>query len=62
MTKVFISYSHKDEEFKDELVTMLAGLQRQGFIDTWQDQRIEEGDEWYQAIQRSRLAVESSSA
>ncbi|HEX9931058.1 MAG TPA: TIR domain-containing protein [Pyrinomonadaceae bacterium] len=49
--KVFISYSHKDEEFKDELVEMLAGLQRQGIIDAWQDRRIEEGDEWYQAIQ-----------
>jgi len=49
--KVFISYSHKDEEFKDELVTMLAGLQRRGIIDAWQDRRIEEGDEWYQDIQ-----------
>ena len=49
--KVFISYSHKDEEFKDELVTMLAGLQRRGVIDAWQDRCIEEGDEWYQGIQ-----------
>ncbi|HEX8650400.1 MAG TPA: TIR domain-containing protein [Pyrinomonadaceae bacterium] len=49
--KVFISYSHRDEEFKEELVTMLAGLERQGIIDPWQDRRIEEGDEWYQAIQ-----------
>ncbi|HJU54463.1 MAG TPA: TIR domain-containing protein [Pyrinomonadaceae bacterium] len=49
--KVFISYSHKDEEFKDELVTMLAGLQAQGIIDAWQDRRIEEGDDWYRSIQ-----------
>jgi hypothetical protein len=49
--KVFVSYSHKDEEFKDDLMTMLAGLQRQGLIDAWQDRRIEEGDEWRQAIQ-----------
>ncbi len=49
--KVFISYSHKDEEFKDDLVTMLAGLQQQGVIDAWQDRRIEEGDDWYQEIQ-----------
>ena len=49
--KVFISYSHKDEEFKDELVTMLTSLQRRGVIDAWQDRRIEEGDEWYQDIQ-----------
>jgi small GTP-binding protein len=49
--KLFISYSHKDEEFKDKLVTMLAGLQRRGVVDVWQDRRIEAGDEWYQAIQ-----------
>lgn len=49
--KVFISYSHKDEDFKDELVTMLASLQRRGIIDAWQDRCIEEGDEWYQDIQ-----------
>lgn len=49
--KVFISYAHKDEAFKDELITMLASMQRQGIIDAWQDRRIEPGDEWYQAIQ-----------
>ncbi|HEX5736157.1 MAG TPA: TIR domain-containing protein [Blastocatellia bacterium] len=49
--KVFISYSHKDEKFKDELVTMLAGLQRRGVVDTWQDRRIEAGDEWHTLIQ-----------
>ncbi|PSB27786.1 TIR domain-containing protein [Stenomitos frigidus] len=49
--KVFISYAHKDEEFKDELVTMLASMQRQGIINAWQDRLIEPGDEWYQAIQ-----------
>ena len=51
--KLFISYSHKDEEFKDELLTMLAGLQQQDVIDVWQDRQIEEGDEWYQAIQKA---------
>lgn len=49
--KVFISYSHKDEEFKDELVTMLAGLQRRGVVDAWQDRRIEAGDEWLKEIE-----------
>jgi FOG: WD40 repeat len=51
--KLFISYSHKDERFKTELLTMLAGLQQQNVIDVWQDRRIEEGDEWYQAIQNA---------
>jgi small GTP-binding protein len=49
--KIFISYSHKDETFKDELVTMLAGLQRRGIVDAWNDRRIEAGDEWYKSIQ-----------
>jgi small GTP-binding protein len=49
--KLFISYSHKDEAFKDELVTMLAGLQRRGLLDAWHDRRIEAGDEWYKSIQ-----------
>lgn len=49
--KIFISYSHKDENFKDELVTMLKGLQRRGIVDTWQDRGIEPGDEWYKSIQ-----------
>ena len=49
--KIFISYSHQDERFKNDLVTMLAGLQRQGIVDTWQDRRIEPGDEWNKSIQ-----------
>jgi len=48
---VFISYSHKDETFKDELVIMLASLQRRGIIDAWQDRRIEPGSEWLRSIQ-----------
>ena len=48
--KVFISYARKDESFKDELVTMLAGLQRRGIVETWQDRRIEAGDEWNTSI------------
>ncbi len=51
--KIFISYSHKDEVFKDELVTMLAGLQRRGIVDTWHDRRIEAGDEWHKSIQNA---------
>lgn len=50
--RVFISYSHKDEYFKDELVIALSGLQRRGIIDVWHDRRVDEaGDEWYQSIQ-----------
>ncbi len=51
--KIFISYAHEDEGFKDELVVMLASMQRRGIIDAWQDRRIEAGEEWYWAIQRA---------
>ena len=51
--KIFISYSHKDEKFKDELVKMLAGLQRRRVIDAWQDRRIEPGEEWFKAIKQA---------
>jgi small GTP-binding protein len=49
--KIFISYSHKDEPFKEELITMLAGLQRRGIVDAWHDRRIDAGDEWHTSIQ-----------
>ncbi|PSN16991.1 hypothetical protein C7293_00230 [filamentous cyanobacterium CCT1] len=49
---VFISYSRRDEELKDELVNYhLKQLQREGKIRTWQDQDIEAGTEWAKEIQ-----------
>jgi len=51
--KVFVSYAHKDENFKDELVTMLTPLQNQGILEIWQDRCIEEGDEWFHAIKNA---------
>jgi TIR domain len=49
--KVFISYSHRDSGFKDELMGMLAILEKQKVIQVWQDREIEDGDDWYRAIQ-----------
>ena len=43
---IFISYSHKDEELKDALLTHLANLKRQKKIKAWQDRAIEAGQEW----------------
>jgi hypothetical protein len=51
--KIFISYSHADEKFKDELVKMMAGLQRRGVIDAWQDRLIEPGAQWFNAIKKA---------
>jgi hypothetical protein len=44
--KVFISYSHKDETFKEELDTHFSALKRSGLVDVWHDRRIDAGTEW----------------
>ncbi len=38
--KIFISYSHVDEEWKDRLVKHLKVLQLEGIFDVWDDRRI----------------------
>ncbi len=43
MISVFFSYSHKDEELRNELEIHLALLRRQGLISTWHDRRIGAG-------------------
>jgi hypothetical protein len=42
---LFFSYSHKDEDLRDQLETQLASLQRQGLISSWHDRRITAGTE-----------------
>lgn len=44
--KVFISYSHKDEEYKNQLSSHLAALKRNGIIQQWDDRQIELGQQW----------------
>jgi hypothetical protein len=43
---VFISYSHHDEEFREELETHLSMLKRNGIVSVWHDRMIKAGDEW----------------
>lgn len=45
MPKLFFSYSHADEAFRDQLEKQLTMLKRQGIIETWHDRRINAGDE-----------------
>ncbi len=52
-TKVFISYSHKDEKWKDIVVTHLGVLERQGMLEQWNDRKIQAGDEWRREIETS---------
>jgi hypothetical protein len=48
---VFISYSHKDEAWKDRLVSHLRVLEYEGELDVWDDRRIEAGDDWRREIE-----------
>ncbi len=44
--KVFFSYSHKDEELRDELAKHLDILEQQRVISSWHDRKILPGEEW----------------
>ena len=55
---VFISYSHKDEVWKDRLVTHLKVLGHQLLLDPWDDRNIKGGDEWEKKIREAMAAAE----
>jgi len=40
MAKVFFSYSHDDESYRDQLEKHLASLRHEGLIESWHDRRI----------------------
>lgn len=45
MVKIFFSYSHKDEQLRNELEAHLAMLKRQGLVEVWHDRRITAGND-----------------
>jgi hypothetical protein len=50
MMRLFLSYSHQDEDLRKEEEKHLAALRRDGVIDIWQDRRIGPGDEFDREI------------
>lgn len=48
--KLFFSYSHEDEAFKNKLNKHLKMLQRLNVISAWQDRDISAGSEWEEEI------------
>lgn len=50
MAILFFSYSHRDEQLRDELEIHLALLKRQGVITSWHDRRISAGSDLHQTI------------
>ena len=53
MARLFISYSHHDEQYRNELEAHLAPLRRQGVIEVWHDRRIGVGDDFDQTIKQN---------
>jgi ribosomal protein S18 len=47
---IFISYSHKDHRFLEELQSMLKPLQRSGKVDPWDDTKIRASAKWQDEI------------
>jgi TIR domain len=50
VSTLFFSYSHADENLRDQMEKHLSGLKRQGIISSWHDRRITAGTELGEAI------------
>jgi len=59
--RLFISYSHEDEAYRESLCKSLSLLRRQGIIEDWHDRKIEPGADWSQeissALANSRIVI-----
>ena len=60
-SKLFISYSHRDDDWLQRLTLHLAQLERRGIVHVWSDTQIRVGDRWEteieDALTESRAAV-----
>ena len=52
MVNLFYSYSHVDEDYRDELQKHLATLRNNGLINEWHDRRIGAGDDLNEEIDK----------
>lgn len=51
--RLFLSYAHEDESYKDALTTHLSGLRGSGLIDDWNDRALLPGEEWDAGIRKN---------
>jgi hypothetical protein len=56
--RIFISYSHSDARFRDELLKHLMSLKREGLVEAWHDQDIAAGMEWEKEIVEQLLGAD----
>lgn len=61
MNKIFISYSHEDQKWKELLVKQLKVLEKHEQVILWDDRMIEAGVDWVssikEAIETSRIFI-----
>ena len=57
-SNIFISYSHEDEKYKDELVRHLRVLENQGSASFWDSRLILPGEDWSSEIMKAIDAAE----
>jgi len=50
---VFLSYSHRDKQWKNLLRPHLKMLEQLGTLEIWDDRRIDAGESWYPEIQQA---------
>ena len=53
MGKVFISYSHNDEKWKDRVLKHLGVLVKENRLTVWDDRQIAAGQDWFPEIKRA---------
>ena len=51
--KLFYSYSHKDEEYREKLENHLSTLKRDGYIEDWHDRKILAGQDYQKEIDKN---------
>src|SRR5687767_13204149 len=57
---VFISYSHRDEEWRDRIRDHLRALTIDGRVDAWSDERIRTGTDWRTEIQSALTSARAA--
>jgi hypothetical protein len=56
-TKVFISYSHQDKRYLEELQGHLEYFQRNQMVSAWNDQQIAPGSRWREEIEHALIVT-----